>query len=230
MVLDLIFGVLLGALSAGIITLLVRSRSLNQQVDALRTEVAMARIERVLDGGDAEAPPDVVRRKRHLGLVRTGGVVGVALGALAWIRCNQAATVGAVSTAALVAATAAVYLGSPDTRHDEPAAPAPTQSAAYSATPPAGPDERPSPASASPLAAPSPGSSRVLQPGALPPSGSTGDTRPVGPPLPTLPALPTLPTSPQPPTVSPSSAPAHDPMCVRTMLVDRGRAEVCLTP
>lgn len=221
---DLIFGAVLGALSLGFITLLVRSRSLNRQVDALRAEVAVARIEGVLAAGSDGARPDVVRRKGHLGLVRsTGALAGLTVGALSWIRSHRIASSGAVAAAAAVT-VGAVYLGGPESRRSE-APPRPMPGAvlsptlsprepAPSSTPSAGPRPRSARASADP--SPSAAVSTAVDPTDL------VSLLPVAAPVP----VPSVPPAPSGVSLAPTPSPSLP--CVRVRLGST-EARACLT-
>lgn len=224
---ELVYGTVLGALAAGIFTLYVRSRSLSRQLDALRAEVAMARIEGVLaDGGDV-APPEVVRRKGHLGLVRrTGALAGLALGSVGWVRSHRIASTGAAATVAAVA-VGAVYLGGPEPRRSEPAPPGPTPEAALSPTLPAY-ETAPS---STPSAGSRPRSSRAV---ATPsPSGTAGaladlidlvSLLPVVPvPVPSVLSVPSVDVS-----LAPTPMPSRSLPCVHATL-GPAEAEACVT-
>jgi hypothetical protein len=82
---ELIRVIVLGVIATGVISLFVLFRSLHRQVDDLRAEVAVARIEGVL-GGPLSAPAATLpSRKRQLGVgVFAGAVVGALTVAAAW--------------------------------------------------------------------------------------------------------------------------------------------------
>ncbi|MFI6288407.1 hypothetical protein ACIBCM_27290 [Streptomyces sp. NPDC051018] len=99
---ELTFGIALGVLATILGAVIVRIRSLHRQLDALRTEVALARVENVLSSqlGDDSSPG---RRARHLELI-TGRSTGPSR-----LRHRRTSGASAVTTAAL-AATGVVIL------------------------------------------------------------------------------------------------------------------------
>ncbi|MFI9005121.1 hypothetical protein [Streptomyces sp. NPDC053541] len=80
-VFDLVRAVVLGIIAIGVVSLVLAGRSLQRQVDDLRAEVAVARIEGILGGAAAETEaPAEPRPPRRLAGV--GAYLGALIGAL----------------------------------------------------------------------------------------------------------------------------------------------------
>lgn len=80
--------IVLGVIAVAVLSLFVLFRSLQGQVDDLRTEVALARIEGVLGGDQASAgqPPTGAPHRRMPGLgVFAGAAIGALTTAAAWL-------------------------------------------------------------------------------------------------------------------------------------------------
>lgn len=239
---DVIIGALLGVTLVAVAAVGLFLRSMRDDIDALRAEIAVARIEGVLTRPPAEGPEGVVvlRRKRHLQLLGAGALAGMA-GAFAWIREHRAATAGAVA-AATAATVGAVYLLGPagsDQPRRTPAAPG--QQPPTATAPP-----WPTPTSTLAPSVPEPG--RAPAPSTQPPAYAS-DRSPGSPvaPIPgprpsSQPTATEAPTAPEPtgPPVSPSESPSSgpgpsvpvgepDPLCVQLVIWRAADPSVCVS-
>lgn len=174
-VLGAALAVLVGGAAVVAVLLVRRQRSLEERLNVLAEELAVARITGLLEGRDVDADgePRVVRRKGHLGLI---GAVAAGLGiGAAWVRDHR--TVSVVTASAIVAGAVAVALlinviwGWNGPSRPEPAAPpgATAPTAWETSSPPSG------------TAAPTPRSPTPTRSGATPTLASDGPTSTPGP-------------------------------------------------
>lgn len=229
---ELLYGIALGITLALIGGLYAVARLVLRRLDALRVEIAAARIEGLFklppqgDGGGGPTPI-IRRRRRHLGVV--SAIAGATVASMAWVREHRGAAMGLAASAALVTAVPLVLdNGAPGTG---PAAPRPTSTVTAS-LPPAAPDmttatvtawpHSPAPSALPPARDMSRATSAVV---ALPAPSRPGPTG--APQLPPLRSTP--PAAPQPTASSPAPSqsvpPGRDPHCLRLereALVDVG--------
>jgi hypothetical protein len=239
---ELIVGLVLGAIAVGIAGLYAIARKVMAGIDALRSEIAMARIEGILgsrpdgNGGGGERPV-LGRRKRHLGVV--SAMAGVAVGAAAWMRDHRAASMSLAAAAAAVAIAATLMADGGGTRQGEgPAGQEPTATVTTSFLPTATSSST-SAAPTTPQLSPSPSARPPVRATDRRPATTVALPRPTGPGLtlpPEVPSAspspsPTTPEAPSPTTTSPtpSRPPGRDPHCLRLELLDLVDAGTCVS-
>jgi hypothetical protein len=220
---ELLYGIVLGVILALIAGIYRSARALRSQVEALRGEIALARIEGVLSrppdstGGHGPAPT-IRRRRKHLGVV--SAISGVTMSVAAWVRSHRGASVSLAATVALAAGGSLVL--DRDTRQTDPDAVLPTASVTTSLLPTATSSRSNTPAPTGARLSPSPsprsaardvvlrpsspgvalpGPTRTALPGPTPTPGP-----PVRPPAPEL-TVPPAPSSSAPPSVLPGDGP-----------------------
>ncbi|MEW2631769.1 hypothetical protein AB0903_08950 [Streptomyces sp. NPDC048389] len=236
---ELLYGIVLGVILALIAGIYMSARALRSQVDALRGEIALARIEGVLNRPpDSNGPtPTIRRRRRHLGVV--SAVSGVTVGTVAWFRSHRGASVGLAATAALVAG-GSLYLDGRDTRENGPAAPLPTASVSTSLLPTAASSRSntatPTGARLAPSPSPRSAARDVVLRSPSPPVTAPGPTRtrpgptpPPGPPVPSPAPEITVPPVQTGSSAPPAERPGDDPHCLSLELLGRIAAGTCVS-
>lgn len=147
---DMVLAGVLGVVVTLVIILALHVRRTERQLSALRLKVAQSNFSRELEdaehapavgGTDNVTPAQVVRRKRHLGLIRGGGAAAVLVWLLRRTREHQLAAAATGAAAILTAVGAFVLLSDPAPQHREGSQqPGPASSAPQSmpsSTPPA---------------------------------------------------------------------------------------------
>lgn len=193
---EAIAGATAAAVGVGLVATLRRTRTLGREVDALRAEIAVARIEGVLAGTIPQPQPQPERRRRrHLYLVPVFAAVS---GIAGWLRSHWRPAAAATAAAA-VATAGAFYLTSGGGGADGASRPEHTTAAPAASPPPLQSHQTPAaslsgapsaegseprtgiPASSSPAASALSGEPAAVPSGSASPgteAADAGDTRP----------------------------------------------------